>query len=127
MKPIVIESPYAGEVHRNLIYLDFCKLDCLRRGETPYASHGQLTSCLDDNKPEERELGIAAGLAMAEFISNAAFYTDLDWSRGMTYARAYYEIRHMRFELRTLPPDLLEQFKQRVEKLCSPPVVGVPL
>ena len=63
MKLVVIESPYAGDVERNLRYLDACIRDCIGRGESPYASHKILTTALDDNDPEQRKLGIAAGLA----------------------------------------------------------------
>jgi len=111
MKPIVIESPYAGDVERHLIYLGFCMLDCLRRGETPYSSHGLLTRILDDNKPEERALGIQAGIDMAEFIGKAAFYLDLGFTPGMSIARKHYDgLKKFSWEPRELPPDLLAQF-----------------
>jgi hypothetical protein len=111
MRPIVIETPYAGDVERHLIYLGFCMLDCLRRGETPYASHGLLTRILDDNNPKERALGIQAGIDMAEFIGRAAFYLDLGFSPGMSTARKHYDdLPKFVWEPRTLPADLLEQF-----------------
>lgn len=34
------ESPYAGDVNLNLRYLRAAMADCLRLGESPYASHG---------------------------------------------------------------------------------------
>jgi hypothetical protein len=89
--PVVIESPFAGEVALNRAYLQACIRDCLRRGETPYASHQQLTWALDDNNPEERELGISAGLDMRDFIrahgGKSVYYVDLGWSSGMGRAR----------------------------------------
>lgn len=36
---VVVESPYAGDVERNVAYAKRCVLDCLKRGEAPYASH----------------------------------------------------------------------------------------
>ncbi len=89
--PVVIESPFAGDVCLNRAYLQACIRDCLRRGETPYASHQQLTWALDDTVPEERELGISAGLDMRDFIrahgGQSAYYVDLGWSSGMTRAK----------------------------------------
>ncbi len=56
MRLVVIESPYAGDVQANVAYAKRCVADCLRRGESPYASHLFFTQdgILDDLKPEER-------------------------------------------------------------------------
>lgn len=43
MRLVIIESPFAGDVVRNLRYLRACMRDCLRRGEAPYASHALYT------------------------------------------------------------------------------------
>jgi len=90
MRPVIVESPYAGDVERNLRYLRAAMHDCIMRGETPYASHAILTQpgVLDDNDPHERELGIHAGCDMAEALGSDAVrvvYTDLGESRGMAY------------------------------------------
>lgn len=91
MTPVVIESPFAGCVPLHKAYLQACTRDCLRRGETPYASHQMLTDALDDLVPGERELGISAGLEMRSILRSfgavAAYYVDLGWSSGMTRAR----------------------------------------
>ena len=73
------------ESARHARYLAACLRDCIRRGETPYASHGLLTlpGVLRDDVPEERELGIRAGFVMREAMHATVFYTDLGWSRGM--------------------------------------------
>ena len=89
---VVIESPFAGNVALHRAYLQEAILDCLERGESPYASHQMLTDALDDHKPHERALGIVAGLRMREVLLGAtgckvAYYTDLGWSRGMLAAR----------------------------------------
>ena len=90
-KPVIIESPFAGNVPLNRAYLQACIRDCLGRGETPYASHQMLTWALDDLKPEERELGISSGLEMRDFIrangGKSVYYVDLGWSAGMTLAK----------------------------------------
>jgi hypothetical protein len=39
MKLVIIESPYAGDVEPNVAYAKAAVLDCLSRGEAPYASH----------------------------------------------------------------------------------------
>lgn len=52
---VLIESPYAGDVERNIHYAREAVLDCLKRGEAPYASHLFFPQVLDDLKPEERK------------------------------------------------------------------------
>lgn len=39
MKRVILESPYAGDVERNLTYARECVRDSLSRGEAPIASH----------------------------------------------------------------------------------------
>lgn len=87
MKRVVIESPYAGNVELNLRYLRACMRDCVTRGESPYASHGLLTQdgVLDDNNPDERALGIAAGFAWRDVADKTVVYTDLGMSGGMRH------------------------------------------
>ena len=82
-KLVVIESPFAGDVSRNKTYLDALLVDSLKRGEYPYASHGFFPQVLDDNIPEERALGIKAGLAWAARGSKTILATDLGISKGM--------------------------------------------
>lgn len=91
MKTVAIESPYAGDTYKNLKYLQRCIRDCLARGETPYASHQMLTDALNDDEPGERAEGIAAGLAMAEQLSERIFFTDYGWSDGMIAAKEHYK------------------------------------
>lgn len=86
MKMVVIESPYAGDVERNRKYLRACIRDCLRRGENPYASHYMLPNFLDDNKPQERQLGLQMGMDWAFFADAAVFYVDFGMSQGMVAA-----------------------------------------
>lgn len=95
---VVIESPYAANkvtgvsVADHERYLDRCILDCVRRGEVPYASHKMLTRrrCLDDLKHHERVEGMANGFAFrAQLVcsnvpSMTVVYTDYGTSGGMT-------------------------------------------
>ena len=82
-----IESPYAGDVETNIRYAKACVLDCLRRGEAPYASHLFFTQddLLDDNDPDERMLGIMAGKAWEKKAQYTVVYTDRGISKGMKF------------------------------------------
>ncbi len=86
MKKVVIESPFAGDTQRNTKYLKAAIHDALGRGESPYASHGFFTHFLDDDRPDERRLGINAGLAWAVASDFVVCYLDLGISSGMYYA-----------------------------------------
>ncbi len=81
----MIESPWAGNVAENFAYLQRCMRDCLRRGEFPLASALLYahSGVLDDDKPAERALGIAAGLAWAERADETIVYLDHGISLGM--------------------------------------------
>lgn len=83
--PVAIESPYAGNVAYNLKYGRACMADCIKRGEAPFASHLLYTQpgVLDDTIPEERELGIQAGLELEKSLVYTVVYTDLGTSKGM--------------------------------------------
>lgn len=83
MKRVIIESPLAGDVARNQRYLRACLRDSLLRGEAPFASHAIYVGPLDDDKREERDLGIAAGFAWRSAAELTAVYEDLGISRGM--------------------------------------------
>lgn len=93
MKPVVIESPYAGDVEANTAYARACMADSLARGEAPIASHLLYTQpgILDDAVPEERARGIAAGLTWARHAELAVFYVDRGYSSGMIAARRYFD------------------------------------
>lgn len=83
MKKIVIESPYAGDVEKNLKYLREAMRHALLQGESPFASHALYTQVLDDDIPDERELGIQAGLVWGEQADLRAVYDDLGITKGM--------------------------------------------
>lgn len=92
MKLVIVESPYAGDVEANVAYARLALHDCLMRGEAPIASHLLYTQpgVLDDNDPDERDFGIAAGLAWSRKADYAVFYTDRGWSKGMLHAKDYH-------------------------------------
>ncbi|MFC0245845.1 hypothetical protein ACFOLL_12490 [Falsochrobactrum ovis] len=80
---VIMESPYAGDIAANESYARACLLDCLRRGEAPIASHLLHTQVLDDMQPDERELGIEAGLAWYRVADKCVVYADRGVSGGM--------------------------------------------
>lgn len=90
-KRVLIESPYAGHVERNLKYARACcRYLMLSTAEddrplAPYASHLFYTQegVLDDDIYQERDLGIEAGLAWGEAAEETIVCVDLGWSRGM--------------------------------------------
>jgi hypothetical protein len=87
MRRVIIESPYAGDIERNLRYLRACLRDCLLRGEAPYASHALYTQAgvLRDDDPAERYHGITAGFVWRQAADATVVYTDLGMSSGMRY------------------------------------------
>lgn len=87
MKPVIIESPFAGDVETNVRYGRACMKDCLLRGEAPFASHLLYTQpgVLDDDIPEERELGIQAGFVWRHWAEKTVVYIDLGITHGMEY------------------------------------------
>lgn len=87
MRKVIVESPYRGDVIKNIEYARKCVRHCLIKGETPIASHLLYTQVLNDNIPAERELGISAGLDWLEVADAQIFYLDYGMSEGMMSAR----------------------------------------
>lgn len=87
MKLVILESPYAGDVQRNIEYGRQCLRDSLLRGEAPIASHLLYTQpgVLNDEDPAERMQGMSAGLAWLESSEATIVYTDLGISSGMQH------------------------------------------
>lgn len=85
--PVIIESPYTGNVQANLTYLRACLRDSLARGEAPFASHGLYTQpgVLRDEDPAERAAGINAGFAWRKLATKTVVYTDRGITGGMRY------------------------------------------
>lgn len=102
MRLVIIESPFAGEVEKNVEYAKLAMLDSLNRGEAPIASHLLYTQMLDDNVPEHRALGIWAGLAWRKVCDSPVFYVDRGWSGGMLAAKEVYENEGIEYELRSI-------------------------
>jgi hypothetical protein len=94
-KLVILESPFrpTGTTAQELEldkkmkedYARQCMRDCLLRNEAPMASHLLYTQpkVLSDENPEERALGIDAGLAWGRVAELTVVYTDLGVSEGM--------------------------------------------
>jgi len=85
MRLVIVESPFAGDVKRNIAYARAAMRDCLMRGEAPYASHLLYTQegVLDDDVSDQRRLGIEAGLRWGKMADATVVYADLGISSGM--------------------------------------------
>jgi len=90
LKLVIIESPFAGDVERNILYARRCVKNSLERDEAPIASHLLYTQegILDDTIPFERQKGIDAGLAWRAVAEGTVVYTDYGVTKGMEYGIA---------------------------------------
>jgi hypothetical protein len=109
VKRVVIESRLAGDFKRNLRYARLAMVDCLRRGEAPYASHLLLTQVLDDATPEDRALGMACGFVWGAQAELVAIYEDFGVSNGMNEGIDRALANKIPYEFRKLPEDLMAQ------------------
>lgn len=91
MKLVILESPFAGatpeKIQANIDYGRRCLRDSLLRNEAPIASHLLYTQAgvLRDDVPEERSMGIDAGLAWGRVADMTVVYVDHGISRGMRH------------------------------------------
>lgn len=88
--PVMIESPFAGEIERNRTYLARAIHDSFSRGEAPFASHSFYTQFLQDTMASERMLGIYAGYSWWSGAARLCFYVDYGMSEGMIAAFEYW-------------------------------------
>lgn len=104
MKRVILESPYAGDIERNLNYARQCVKHSLSLNEAPIASHLLYTQdgILNDDIESERMWGINAGLAWKEVADLHVFYIDYGISKGMQYAMDYNTENNIPFEIRKL-------------------------
>lgn len=107
VRRVIIESPYAGDIEKNMKYVRACMRDCLLRDEAPFASHALYTQegVLRDEVPDERMHGITAGFAWREAADATVVYTDLGTSKGMEYGIAHAKELGHPIEYRQLGPD----------------------
>lgn len=86
VRPVLLESPYAGDVRTNVRYAEACLFDSLARGEAPMAGHLLYTRVLDDGVPEQRQRGLGAHLAWVACVEAVVVYIDRGISSGMRQA-----------------------------------------
>ena len=103
MRRVLVESPFTGDVERNIRYLTECMRDCISRNEAPFASHMMYTQVLDDDIPSERLLGIRAGFAWGAAADATVVYNDLGMTQGMKRGVENAEISDRPVEYRSLP------------------------
>ena len=63
-RKIYVASKYAGDVERNTAFAVNCCRRVIDEGCMPIASHLLYPQMLDDNNPDEREMGLMFGLAL---------------------------------------------------------------
>ena len=80
---VILESPYAGDLERNLAYARAALRDSLNRGEAPFASHLLYTQALDDTVPEQRRQGLRAAQQWYYGAAKVVVYQDYGISPGM--------------------------------------------
>lgn len=104
---VILESPFAGDEARNIAYGRRCLHDSLMRAEAPIASHLLYTQpgVLDDSIPEERTMGIEAGLAWRAVAQASVVYVDYGISKGMQYGIDAARAAGLRVEERTIGPN----------------------
>ncbi|MDD1770974.1 MAG: hypothetical protein LUO79_07805 [Methanomassiliicoccales archaeon] len=120
MKRVVIESPLAGAFARNQRYAKLAMIDCIRRGEAPFASHVLYPLLLNDATPEDRRLGMECGFAWAGQADLCAVYVDLGVSSGMVEGMRRAQNSKILIERRNLPPDLMAQLDQELAVAIRP-------
>ncbi len=109
LRLVILESPYGSDdprvVGRNETYARAAMRDCLTRGDAPVASHLLYTQpgVLVDRDPDERRLGIEAGLAWGRVAEVTVVYGDLGVSPGMTQGIRRAEEEGRPVERRSLP------------------------
>jgi hypothetical protein len=85
---VVVESPYAGDVERNVKYAKACMLDCLHRGEAPFASH--LLYAAAFGHEDSRSIPLSRGLVATVDAGDLPRLTEFHWmasgTRGSEYA-----------------------------------------
>lgn len=112
----MLESPFRGDAEINLAYARMAMADCLARGEAPLASHLLYTQVLDDAEPEQRRLGVDAGLEWHKAAHAVVVYGDRGISPGMRYGIANARRLGVAVEFRYLyrPTDLTNLILQDV-------------
>lgn len=77
MKKIFICSALRGDLKTNITMAEeYCRWAMITHGVLPIAPHVYFTRFLDDDSPDERELGIRAGLELLRDCNELWYFGD---------------------------------------------------
>jgi len=116
MKRVVIESPLSATsregIEENKKYARRAMLDCISRGEAPFASHllYEGDEILNDLVQSQRNIGISMGLEWGRMADVVVVYADRGVSKGMQMGMDFYRHCSIPIEYRYLdrPKDVVE-------------------
>ena len=95
--PVMLESPYSGDIELNVFYARLCLQDSCERGEAPFPTHLVYTQIpsgtyvSDDDAARRvmsREHGLQRGFVWRNLCKRTVFYVDEGMSSGMLRAEA---------------------------------------
>lgn len=97
-RKVYVASRYAGDVEKNVaLAISYCRR-VMDAGYMPVASHLLYPQILNDNDPDERELGLLFGLALLRMCDEVWVFGEV--SEGM--AREIEEARRLNKKLRII-------------------------
>ena len=97
-RKVYVASRYAGDVEKNVaLAISYCRR-VMVAGYMPVASHLLYPQILNDNDPDERELGLLFGLALLRMCDEVWVFGEV--SEGM--AREIEEARRLNKKLRII-------------------------
>ncbi len=76
-------SPYRGDMERNTAYARELTLAAVKAGYAPITPHLYLTQVLDEEDPQQREKGMAVGLALLKNCKYILIGSRYGLSEGM--------------------------------------------
>jgi len=115
--PVLIESPYSGDIETNVKYAYQCLQHSYAcKNEAPIATHLLYTKLSKDepatgnsawiadgvNELMGRDYALACGDALRKALGFCVFYEDLGWSSGMKHALDHCKKANIAYEIRTL-------------------------
>ena len=111
MKKVYICSPLGGNVKENLENAKKYARYALIRGTAPVVPHF-YSLCLDDNKPIEREVGLAAGL-------NLLWFCDEMWVFGNKITEGMKEeiefCKNLKIRMKFITDENIKKIKEELE------------
>lgn len=102
MKRVIIESPYKGDIERNLRFARAAMLDSILWGESPFASHLLYPQILNEDVEAERELGMRMGWDWMRSVDRVVVYDNFGVTEGMARGMALAEHTGIEILRRTL-------------------------